>query len=144
MKYAIIAAGLLFSSPVFASAQTTPMGAQFGTWPGATTGSGEVQCQSPNALPYSQCVWPPDAIKGFAGTFTVKRANIEVRLQLFCAGQVVWMGEAYQGTVSISVMGLPAGLLRPCWFAWQENNNSGTFTPNGDFEYQLTIYSGTP
>ena len=136
-------AGLLLGASLsVANAQTAALGAQFGNQPGATTGSGLAQCSDWNALPYAQCTWPIGSIKGFAGTFTVKRANIEVLLQLFCGGVPVWMGEIYQGTTPISVMGLPPGIVWPCYFAWQENNNTGSFQPNGDFEYQLVIYSG--
>ena len=119
------------------------LNAQFGNPLGFSQGNGKLQCANPVALPYVQCVPVTGGVHGIAGTFTVKRPNIEVLLQLKCgpdgAGQIVWAGERFVGTSDISVAGL-GGMPGPCWFLWQEINSTGYAIPNDDFEYQVVVW----
>jgi hypothetical protein len=125
---------LTASSPAFAGAY---LNAQFGNPVGFSSGGGHLQCSNPAALPYAQCVQVAN-VTGFAGTFTVKRPDIEVLLQLKCNNEIVWAGERFIGTSDISVSGL-LPITGQCWFAWQEINGNSAVA-NDDFEYQVVFH----
>jgi len=117
-----------------ASAQSY-LNAQFGNPMGFSQGNGKAQCTG-TAMPYTQCIQVSN-VTGFAGTFTVKRPNIEVLLVLKCNTIVVWAGERFIGTSDISVSGLPP-ITGQCWFAWQEGNSNSY--ADTDFEYQVAFH----
>jgi len=130
---------LIALSPAFAGPY---LNAQFGNPVGFSQGSGKAQCANPNALGYVQCVSVIN-MTGLAGTFTVKRSNIEVLLILYCMGadnvkNTIWAGERFIGTSDISVSGFPP-ITGQCWFAWQEINGNSAVA-NDDFEYQVVLH----
>ena len=128
----VVCAAIVFMGPAFAGAY---LNAQFSNPLGFSQGNGKAQCTG-TAMPYVQCIEVTN-VTGFAGTFTVKRPNIEVLLVLKCNTNVVWAGERFIGTSDISVSGLPP-ITGQCWFSWQEGNNNST--ADSDFEYQVAFH----